>query len=222
MIDLEEMDAVFFDLDGVLAETEHLKIKAYREAFKRHGIDISEQEFKAIHCKAEDSTKEIIRLFNPALDYKTIRDLESRIFLQNLNNLDSRPGIREVLDYMSKNEYWVCLCSGGRRKHVLTELDLLGLKKYFHHITTGEDVAKNKPFPDIYLHAAAVAQVSPERSLAIEDSERGVIAAKSAGFFCLAFPTNFFAKQDFSKADGIIYDMRDFYEKLLRGAVNEK
>ena len=75
---------------------------------------------------------------------------------------------------------------------------------YFQAIATGDDVARNKPAPDVYLFAAAQLGVKPERCLVFEDSIPGLTAAKMAGMTVVAIPTPHTRTMDYSQADAVI------------------
>ena len=89
-----------------------------------------------------------------------------------------------------------------------------GLLQYFDFVLAREDYGKSKPDPEPYLAAVARSGVAPERCVAVEDSARGLTAAKAAGIACIMVPTDFTRALDFSAADkvlGSVQEVADFF-----------
>ena len=84
--------------------------------------------------------------------------------------------------------------------------------KFFSHVITYEDVKNHKPYPDAYNLAIKLSKQSYLNCIAIEDSERGVIAAKNANLFCLAIPNELTCKSDFSRADRILKNINEILD----------
>jgi HAD superfamily hydrolase (TIGR01509 family) len=79
-----------------------------------------------------------------------------------------------------------------------------GLHQYFTHIVSGEDFPKSKPHPAIFQQAAFLAKTPVENCIVIEDSTNGILAAKSAGIYCIGYDSFHSKMQDYSKADRVI------------------
>ena len=93
----------------------------------------------------------------------------------------------------------------------------LGIAKYFRELVSGDEVARPKPNPDVYLTAAKKIGADPSECVVLEDSHNGVLAAKSAGMFCIGFRSPHSGNQDLSTADIIVNSIRDIDPKKYFG-----
>jgi len=112
------------------------------------------------------------------------------------------------------------IVSSSRKVHFDEIMRSANIKHYFDFFVVGEDIheSRHKPHPDQYLKALKMTGIRPEEGLAIEDSERGVIAAKAAGLTCFAVPTVLSRGGDFSKADKVLKNIRELIPLILGSA----
>lgn len=211
------VDAIIFDCDGVLVDTEHLKFLAWQQALATLHIELSLEEYKAV---AGHSSKKIVEMLEKAkgisIPEKVIHIRRSEY--QKLQEHGVQP-IEETVNfarYLSQNKdalgIKLGLASSASRSEILLNLKQIELEQAFDLIISGTDdlenyvdlEGKNKPKPYIYLEASKKLNIPSERCLVIEDSEAGVEAASKAGMITVAIPNNITADQDFSKANMII------------------
>lgn len=224
----DEMEAVIFDCDGVLVDTEYLKFLGWQKVLASLNIELSIEEYKVV---AGHSSKKIIELLQVM---KGIVIPEEAIHLRReeyrkLQEQGVAP-IREMVefaDYLSQNKVvWgikLGLASSASTNEILFNLKQIGLDQAFDLIISGtddlndyEDVGgKNKPKPYIYLEASKRLNIAPERCLVFEDSEVGVEAASKAGMVTIAIPNWITTKQNFSKANKIIHSISELPIKSL-------
>jgi HAD superfamily hydrolase (TIGR01509 family) len=138
----------------------------------------------------------------PALVDRLYEIMEGQLRLQ----VQGRPGAIELVERL-RGRVPMALASNSSRQLVSTALTTAGLTDAFDAIITADDVAAAKPAPDVYLLACERLGVSPEDSLALEDSPSGIAAAKAAGLACIAVPQ--FAETDVSEADRVIDSLED-------------
>ena len=93
-------------------------------------------------------------------------------------------------------------------------LKAIGLKQYFSLVVSGEQVPRNKPFPDIYLKTAELLNMAPGECIVVEDSANGVRSAKAAGMFCIGFRNMSSGYQDISPADVIVDSLSEAIKLL--------
>jgi len=191
------IDAVVFDLDGVLIDSEHVWDEARRELAAERGgrwtetasrdmMGMSSLEWsRYMHdvIGVPDSPEEISR--------EVVRRLEE-IYRRDLPLVD---GAVEAVERLAAR--WpIGLASSSNRELIDLVLDLSGLARYFRTTVSSEEVSRGKPEPDVYLEAARRLEVSPERCAAIEDSDAGIRSAKAAGMRVLAIPNPQFPPED--------------------------
>jgi len=121
-------------------------------------------------------------------------------------------GISDIFEVFPRFffQYKLALASQGHKYNVLAMVEKFDFNKYFDVVLGKQDVNKSKPDPEIFLRAAEKLKVKPEECLVVEDSEKGIIAAKRARMKCIAIPDDWTKKyNDFSRADLIINDLNE-------------
>lgn len=190
-------DGIFWDNDGVLMETEHLYYRANAEALARAGVELSLEEFCRISLVQGES---VLSLADGSADGVELRRVRDEIYYRLLGE-ESRvyPGVQETLERLHGRLPMAIVTSCTRSNFQQMHRDS-GLLGYFDFILTREDYAASKPDPEPYRTACARAGLDPGRCLAIEDSQRGVVAAARAGLTVAAIPGALNQGGDFSAA----------------------
>jgi HAD superfamily hydrolase (TIGR01509 family) len=198
--------AVFFDLDGTLADTERQNAEAVARVLERRGRPVTEQErtfmighgWTEIHHHLHE---------NSSLDL-SLTELISLVTFEREQLVEEEglhvlPGaislVREVA-----NKVPSAVVSGSSRAEIAFCLRALGVSEAFEFFVGAEDTRRGKPYPDGYLLAARRLQVEPARCVVLEDSSAGIEAAKSAGMRCVAIRAGNFARQRQDEADLIV------------------
>jgi beta-phosphoglucomutase len=202
--------ALIFDMDGVLVNTEPHHVFLEKKLFARLNLNITEEEHSKYMGKATDVMwMEIIRKHN--LHYK-VHELAERnkkeiiSYFSELKEIELMPGIINILEKLYQKRIPMAVASSSDAETIEIILSRTGLSKYFLYRVYSGLVKKSKPAPDIYLYTADLLSVKPEECLAIEDSENGIKAAKTAGMFCVAYTGKSSGSQDQSLADECIDD----------------
>jgi HAD superfamily hydrolase (TIGR01509 family) len=229
-------DALIFDVDGTLADTEELHRRAFNEAFFACGVDWSwapdlYAELLQVTGGKERIASYVDRLQLPAQDRSELLRLipqihvtKTRLYqeLVGLGHLRPRPGVQRLMMEARSAGLQLAIASTTSPANVESLLrasfDREALQ-WFDAIATGDVVSKKKPAPDVYDLALAMLGVVPQRAIAIEDSAIGVQSAKAAGLFTVAIPTLWTMGQDFAAADLILPSLADPDEPL--GALDE-
>jgi HAD superfamily hydrolase (TIGR01509 family) len=183
------VEAVVFDLDGVIVDSEHVWDEAreglarerggrWHEGAQRDMMGMSSVEWSQY-------MHDVIGLADPPeeISAEVVRRLEA-IYRKELPLV---PGAREAVERLAA--VWpLALASSSNRPLIDLVLELSGLAPHFQVTVSSEEVPRGKPAPDVYLEAARRLGVEPERCAAIEDSESGIRAAKAAGMRVIAIP----------------------------------
>ena len=175
------VEGIIFDCDGTLADTMPLHWQAWRALANRHQFEFSEERFYAL---GGVPSRDIIRMINEEQD----RDLDPiELSLEKeasyLPNLESVTVIEPVISVAHQHHGRVpmAVATGGTRKIISQVLSHLNIDHLFDHLVTSEDVVRQKPAPDIFLKAASLMGIDPEKCLAYEDTELGLQAIRAAG-----------------------------------------
>lgn len=179
-------DAVIFDLDGTLIDTEALALRSGRAALARLDGDIDPTILNALVGRDQASGDAILRAACPDLDLVRLKDLWTAAFDREMAaGLPLKPGARDLLDRLVLPR---AICTSSQRATAHAKLDIAGLAADFSRIVTREDVTCPKPHPEAYLLAARLLEVAPGRCLVFEDSDTGAAAAMAAGCHVVQVP----------------------------------
>jgi HAD superfamily hydrolase (TIGR01509 family) len=214
----DRFDLVIFDCDGVLVDSERLSIRVDAIYLERLGWPLSEAEIieRFVGKSEADMRDEIERELGrpiPADIEAEFNQLYVDTFAAELTAVD---GIREALDAIPTPR---CVASSGDHAKIRRNLALTGLAGYFgDRIFSATDVARGKPAPDLFLHAAETLGATPGRCAVVEDSTYGVAAALAAGMSAFAYAGGVTSTDRLALPGAIVFnDMRDL-PALLAGA----
>lgn len=179
-------DAVIFDLDGTLIDTERLAMTATIAAFGAMGFSADMNFLHDLVGKDMPTGNGLIAARYPDLD---LADLDRRVAAAMQQDLllgmPLKPGVRELLAQITQPK---AIVTSSSRKGAVRKVAQAGLVADFQHLITLDDVTRAKPAPDPYLLAAKWLGVAPARCLVFEDSEVGAEAAHSAGMRVVQVP----------------------------------
>lgn len=205
------IQAVIFDLDGVLVDTAHYHFIAWRRLAKELGINFTEQENEQLKGVSRMRSLEIIlELGNLRLSQEEMEKLatkKNKWFVDYINAMkpdEIFPGVKELIQSIRSNGIKVALASSS--KNADTVLNLLNIKNYFDAIVDGAMIVHTKPDPEIFLLAARKLNIPPSQCLVFEDAEAGVEAAIAAGMKCIGVGS----PQQLSKANVVVSKTPDF------------
>lgn len=206
------MQALIFDFDGTILDTESTEFQAWQEIYQQHGHELSLDywlPFIGNNSIPFDPAGHLETLVGKPLDKEGIEQwVQQR--KQSLNQgLKPLPGVLDYLEAAQAMGLKLAVASSSRRAWVEGHLERLGLLHYFQVIRTKEDVALTKPDPALFLRAAEGLGVSPGHTIVLEDSQNGVRAAKSAGAFTVAIPGGLTRHLDLSQADLLLTSLGD-------------
>ncbi len=180
------IDAILFDLDGTLLDTESVAITAGRAAFAELGHAVDDAFMHRLVGVDQPTSRKFIQSMHPSLDVAALgarwdRHFEAAI----LDDLPLKPGAREIL---AAAQMPLAIVTSSGRSAALHKLKLAQIEHHFRLVITVDDVQRPKPAPEPYLMAAAQLGCAPERCLVFEDSETGAEAAHRAGCIVVQVP----------------------------------
>ena len=181
-------EAVIFDCDGTLVDSETLGNEVLAECLREHGLELSARECERRFRgrKLADTLLELEAQLGRSLPGSFVPTFRARMEQSFRSSLRPVEGAEELL---SRLELPFCVASSGPRAKIVLSLRLTGLARFFEGrdcIFSSYELGSWKPDPGLFLHAASVLGVEPERTLVIEDSLHGLLAGRAAGMSVLA------------------------------------
>lgn len=211
--DFEEkyMKAVIFDMDGVLVDSQPYHFKADIDTMAEYGV-IKDQKFYESFAGTltADRVRTLKEMFGLDVPVEEMTIKRENMILDIMGKEDIKPvsGIPEFLRSIKEKGLTTAVASSSDYKLINLILDRLKIAQYFDSVTSGSDVKRGKPSPDVFLLAAERIGIEPSECLVVEDSENGVKAAKAAGMKALGYINPTSGKQDLSLADFITDDFK--------------
>ena len=187
------IDLVIFDMDGVLVDSEEAIASASILSLREYGVpDAKLADFKPFTGMGDD-----IFIGGVAGKYGVEYDAAMKLrayefYMENLHEIFVFKWSKHIIEKLSEQGMKVSVASASDRVKVEANISRVGVDMgIFSSVVTGTDVKNKKPDPEIFIKAAAKADIPCERCLVVEDSLAGIMAAKSAGMVCVAVNTSF-------------------------------
>ena len=206
-----QIDAVIFDLDGLLVDSEPLQIHAWREYLSGFGAELTPAMLSEMYgLRLTDSSEVVVRLLElPVTAHEVARDRDALFLSLVPGNIEARPGAREIVKELQRRGTRIALATSGHRRYVDLALESAAIPREFDVEVTGEMVTLGKPDPETFLTAARELGIEPNRCLVLEDSPNGIRAAKAAGMVCIAIPNDDTSGLDLTMADAVLASLKD-------------
>lgn len=200
-----KLEAVIWDMDGVIADTAPYHFRAWQEVFQKRGVNFTEEDFKRNFGKRSDT---IIRntiggTISPS-EVDAIAGEKDEDFRRRIGqNVKPLPGAIELIRSLKEQGTKMAIASSAPMENIQLVTRGLGINSYFQVIVWGREVTEGKPSPQGFLLAAKKLEVDPKNCVVIEDAVAGVTAAKRAGMKCMAV-TNTHPKISLTEADLVV------------------
>ncbi len=184
--------AVVFDLDGVIVSTDQFHYRAWSRLAEQEGIPFAWEDNDRLRGVSRMESLDIL-LEKASREYslrekREMAERKNGYYRQALESeltpRDVLPGVREFMDGLRSAGIKLAVGSSSRNTPMI--LEKIGLQNYFEAVADGNDIARSKPDPQVFLIAAERLRVAPEECLVIEDAEAGVAAAVAANMRVLA------------------------------------
>ncbi|RKY23560.1 MAG: hypothetical protein DRP83_09050 [Planctomycetota bacterium] len=197
------MDALIFDFDGVIFDSEPVHIAGFEQVLEPFGVEFTREEYCQKYLGYDDY--EVLELmgkdFGLAFSPQQVEEIvarKTRYLQENLAQATKPiPGVAELISAAAAAGVPQAVCSGGLRAEIDTGLARLGVAEFFPVVLTAEDFTHGKPHPEGYIRAAELlAQhtglaINRPSCVAIEDSPTGLAAVRAAGMKALAITSTF-------------------------------
>lgn len=205
------IQAVVFDLDGLMFNTEDVFDISGNELLQRRGLGMTDEIRNAmLGRRPTEAVANMLRLTGLREEIDGLISESHEIFFGLVDeHLKPMAGLFELLDHLEQIGMPKAVATSSPRTYMQNILNRFSLLERFHETFTAEDVERGKPEPDIYLKAAERFGIQPNRMMVLEDSEAGTKAASAAGAIAISIPHHHTAKHDFSSATYVVESLGD-------------
>ena len=198
-----QAEAVIFDFDGVIVDTEPLHYAAFQRTLEPLGLHFTWQEYVETYIGFDDrdAFRHVFSLKGTILGQDELHRLieQKSAFFKDIigSGVSAYPGVLDLIFQLHTNKFPLAICSGALRSDIDPILAMLGISDYFDVIVTADDVAASKPDPECYqlafqrLQSAHKNRFSIDATIAIEDTPAGISAAKAAGLIVCAVTNSY-------------------------------
>ena len=214
------IEAVVFDLDGVLVETEELWDEVREQLAREVGARYDAAAQRAMMgMSAPEWSTFMAGLGVPGPPAAINDEVVSRLIARYRAQLPLIPGAVAAVERMAAAGFTLAVASSSNRVLIELVLELAGLAARFSAIVSSEEVARGKPSPDVYAEACRRIGIDPQHAAAVEDSHAGIRSAKAAGLRVLAIPNPSYppGAEALALADLVLADLAALTERAVAG-----
>jgi HAD superfamily hydrolase (TIGR01509 family) len=215
---MSRVQAVVFDMDGLLVDSEPLWQEARIAAFGADRLRWTDADQQQVMGSATD---EWAAFLAERLEHAySLREIVEFVLAEMEKAYRQRvpllPGAERVVAETAR-AYPIAIASGSPRRLVSAVLDGAGWREQFSVVVCSDDVRRGKPAPDAYLEAASRLGVAPEALAVLEDSGNGILAGRAAGAYVIAVPNHYARPDDhlLQKADRVLGSLDQFALDML-------
>lgn len=211
------MNAVIFDLDGVILDSEAIHIRLERELFIELGFNITHEEHESFVGITGREMFARIANAHPRRWHAVARTIEELVALERgrylaelrSGNVPYVTGALELIGALDRADRPIAVASSAPRDQIEFALTQAQIERMIRCTVSGDEVSRGKPDPEIFLRAAECLDVAPADCWVIEDSRHGVAAAIAAGMRCVGFVNPNSGEQDLSAATSIVTEIAE-------------
>ena len=213
------IQAVIFDMDGLLIDSEPLWRRAQRAAYKTVGFEIQNEDMYKLMGTRVNEVVEYYYRKHPWTG-PSQKDIETLIVDNLIASIKAegkmRPGVHHALAICKQANLPLAIASSSSNKIIDTVLETLKIRGEFDVIYSAEHEPFGKPHPGVFITTSQLLGVSPDNILVFEDAPSGVLAAKAAKMYCIAIPDPETRNHPFIQiADRVMDSLEDFHKEQL-------
>lgn len=204
------MQAVIFDMDGLMIDSEGIYWAVARQMAREFGKEVSDDTLGRMMGRAPlESVELYVRELGLTLPPEQLmRQRDQRVLDILRKGIEPMPGLMEILEAF-RPRFKIAVATSARLSFVNIVFGGLGIHRFFDVLQTSDDIHRGKPDPEIYQLAMTKLGVRPEQSIVLEDSSNGALAGKRAGAYTIAIPSQYTRNQDFHFVDYVAGNLLD-------------
>ncbi len=205
---MKQVKAVIFDMDGVIIDSEPIHSRVKMDTFAHFGIPFNEADLAAYMGRTSGAIfrETLAKYGRTDINPQDMAAYKHAHYLEILQSGEIAPveGTVDLIKSLHAAGMPLALATSSNVRVMNTVLDSFAIRSYFSSILSGGELPESKPNPAIYLLSAERLGVAPADCLVIEDTTNGILAAKRAGMYCVAYRNPHSGQQDLTEADEIV------------------
>ena len=209
---MDKIEAVLFDMDGVIFDTERVYLEGWKKVFKKYGYEMTKEVYISVMGTGRKNvSKTFVDIYGEDLPIMQMYEEKDRELFKDIEEgkVHLKQGVKEILAFLKEKGYKTALATSAKRERAMKQLGMVDIEELFDAIVCGDEVEKSKPDPGIFLMAAKKLSIKPENCIVVEDSPAGIKAAYNAEMIG-------FHVEDLKKADEeILKHCHKSFENLL-------
>lgn len=217
----QTINAVIFDMDGTMIDTEKIKENGWKYAGNCQNIIIDDYILSKMRGTNKEYCKEFIKKkFNNINFNKLYNDRNEFIERYiNTNGIKMKKGLMEILTFLKNNNYKIAVASSSEKETIRKYLEKIKILDFFDVIVAGDMIENGKPNPEIYLKAVELLNVPKEQCIGIEDSNNGILSVYRAGLNPIMIPD---LEQSTEEVKNILYAKLNSLMEVIEILQNRK
>jgi HAD superfamily hydrolase (TIGR01509 family) len=217
---LDMKQAIIFDMDGLMFDTEAMYSRVFNMmAEKRGKVFTNDIKTKMMGARANEAIGILADAWGEDAPIDALLAEQDELLVELYKTeVEKLPGLDAFIEFLKNNNIRMCIGTSSRMFLVDILLDRFNLRAHFEHVISGDMVERGKPAPDIYHLCLEKLGLPGGQCLVLEDSHNGMLAGKAAGCQVCAIPSEYTRHQDFSEADIIVDSLGDerLWEYVLK------
>lgn len=212
---MDNIDLFIFDMDGILFDTETVYLEYGKKLLKELNYKVTDELVEKTTGLTNEEAKEIyLEEFRRDFPYDeiTLKVYNYIIDEAQKGNIALMTGAKEMLEFLSSRGKKMVMGTSADSFMANTLLESKGIKDYFSHIITADDVERGKPDPEVFLRGAGKMNINPSKTMVFEDSINGVKAAYGAGMLPVMIPDKLTPTEDI---EDMLYKKFDDFLKVI-------
>jgi HAD superfamily hydrolase (TIGR01509 family) len=212
-------DALIFDMDGLMIDSERLYWEIEKGIARQFGKEVSEETlWKMMGRGPVEGMRIFVQDLGLPLTAERVTEIRDGLMREKYRNeSEPMPGLIHILDAFY-GRLKLAVCTGAQKEFMEIVVDRLKIRDRFDVLQASDEIKKGKPDPEIYLAACTKLGIASSQGIVLEDSANGCLAAKRAGCYTIAVPSDYSRGQDFGCADFIasgLFDAERHISSLL-------
>lgn len=208
------INAVIFDMDGTMIDTEKIKENGWKYAGDCQNIIIDDDILSVMRGTNKEYCKEFINKKFKSINFEKLYNDRNEFIEKyiNTNGIKMKKGLMEILQFLKCNNYKIAVASSSEEETIRRYLTKIKILDFFDIIVAGDMIENGKPNPEIYLKAAELLNVPKEKCIGIEDSNSGILSVYRAGIKAIMILD---LEEPTEEVKNILYAKLDSLEEII-------